>query len=128
MKFASRQHRALVFQENVAKPPTGKGSASRAHPAWEGGAASRFLAFFAFFLNFNFISIFMGLRPHFGRFLVSKPRFWLAKTLPKSTQNAFKIEVPKNMQFFSAFLFIFSLNLCCNLLKTCIFPRENRFF
>ena len=47
--------------------------------------------------------IFMGLRPHFGRFLASKPRFWPPQTLPKSTPNAFKIKVPKTMQFFMHF-------------------------
>ena len=87
------------------------------------GAGSRFLAFFAIFLNFKFISNFMGLRPHFGRFFASKPRFWLPKTRPKSIQNAFKIEVPKNMQFFNAFLFIFSLSFIFDFLKTCILPQ-----
>ena len=72
-----------------------------------GGPASRFLAFFGFFPNFNFISIFIGLRPHFGRFSVSKPRFWPPETHPKSIQNAFKIDVPKNMQFSMHFCYFF---------------------
>ena len=70
----------------------------------------------------------MGLRPHFGRFLASKPRFWLAKTLPKSTQNAFKIEVPKNMQFFNPCLVIFSCICIFDFLKICILPWENHYF
>ena len=79
-------------------------------------------------LILNFISIFMGLRPHFGRFLASKPRFWLAKTLPKSTQNAFKIEVPKNMQFFSPCLAIFSCICIFDFLKICILPKKIHYF
>ena len=30
-------------------------------------------------------------------------RFWLPKTLPKPTQNPFKIDVPKNIRFFIEF-------------------------
>ena len=32
--------------------------------------------------------------------------FWPPKTLPKSIQNAFKIDVPQNLHFFSDFLLI----------------------
>ena len=33
--------------------------------------------------------------------------FWTPKTLPKSAQNAFKIDIPKNMQFVVDLLLIF---------------------
>ena len=36
-----------------------------------------------------------------------KPGFWPPKTIPKSFQNAFKIDVPKNMQFFIDFCSMF---------------------
>ena len=45
------------------------------------------------------------------RFLVSKPRFWLPKTLPKPSQNLSKNDVPENMQFF--------INFCSNFDACC---------
>ena len=37
--------------------------------------------------------------------------FWPRKTLPKPTQNAFKIEVPKNIHFFEVFGIVFAFEL-----------------
>ena len=67
----------------------------RGRPPGREGPASRFLVFFGFFLNFNFISIFIGLKPHFGRFLASILRFWPPQTHPKSTPNAKKSRFSK---------------------------------
>ena len=66
------------------------------------------------------ISVLLGL---FGRFLALPERaskttskkhrkkcenqeFWAPKTLPKSIQNAFQIDVPQNLHFFIDFLLI----------------------
>ena len=39
----------------------------------------------------------------FARKNTANRGFWAPKTLPKSSQNAFKIDVPKNMRFFIDF-------------------------
>jgi len=48
--------------------------------------------------------------------------YWPPKTVPKSVQNAFKIDVPQNKPFFLDFLLIFVVfgfvRLCCEVLKT----------
>ena len=89
-----------------------KGSAS-----WEvGGGGLRFFAFFAFFLNFNFISIFIDLRPHFGW-------FWLPNGLPKPTQNPsnmpLKSKFQKTCNFSSIFARILMPVARANIKKTC---------
>ena len=117
----------LFFKKMCPKRRAG-GSAVKGRPPGSQGPRPRFLNFFRYFFKLRFMLIFIGLKPHFGRLLASKPRFWPPKTRPKSIQNAFKIEVPKNMQFFNAFLSIFSLNFIFYFLKTCIFPRENHYF
>ena len=62
-----------------------------------------------------FASIFYGKNPE-------NHGFWLPKTLPKSIQNAFKIDVPQNLHFFIDFLLILVvfgfLRLFFEMLKT----------
>ena len=54
--------------------------------------------------------------------------FWPPKTLPKSIQNAFKIDVPKNMDCFEVFCYSFCIFVILETLKISIFPRENPLF
>ena len=54
--------------------------------------------------------------------------FWPPKTIPKPIQNAFKIEVPKNIDLFEVFYYSFCICLIFETLKICVFPRENQYF
>ena len=54
--------------------------------------------------------------------------FLPSKTLPKPFQNAFKIDVRKDMQFFIGFCSILFFVLLFDFLKILIFPKENQYF
>ena len=54
--------------------------------------------------------------------------FWPSKPLPKPFQNPIKTEVPKNMQFLSAFSTTSFKTQSLETLKISIFPRENHYF
>ena len=54
--------------------------------------------------------------------------FWSPKTIPKPSQNAFKIDVPKNIDFFEVFCYSFCIFVVLETLKISIFPRENTHF
>ena len=54
--------------------------------------------------------------------------FQAFKTLPKPIQNAFKIEVPKNTDFFEIFYYSFCICDIFEIFKICIFPRGNQYF
>ena len=51
--------------------------------------------------------------------------FWPPKTLPKPIQNAFKIEVPKHIDFFEVFGYSFFMFVIFETLKMSISPRGN---
>ena len=148
LKICFPPARGAYFSIKCSQNAGLEGFATKGSGSWSQGPGLRFLSVFAIFLNFNFISIFIGLRPHFGRFSVSKPRFWPPETHPKSIQNAFKIDVPKNMQFSMHFCYFFIFFVSSiswkyvfylgkiNILKvfaksmllqcSCIFPPKNR--
>ena len=67
--------RGAYFSIKCGQNPILEGYGARGRAPGEGGAASRFLAIFAFFLNFNFLSIFIGLRPHFVHLGALRARF-----------------------------------------------------
>ena len=54
--------------------------------------------------------------------------FWPPKAIPKPSQNAFKIDVPKNIQFLEVFCHCFCMFVIFETLKISIFPRENHYF
>ena len=54
--------------------------------------------------------------------------FWPPKTIPKPFQNAFQIDVPKNMQFYIYFSSIFSFCWNFDFLKISVSPRREHYF
>ena len=54
--------------------------------------------------------------------------FWPPKTIPKPCQNAFKIDVPKNIDFFEVFCYSFCIFVILETLKISIFLGKTTIF
>ena len=115
--------RGTYFPTKCGQNTAMEGFLTKGWSSWEPGPGLRFLACLDIFLNINFMLIFWGLRSHFGRFLASKSKILAPKSHPKPVKNCLKIDVPKNVHLFDAFLLCFSFFPIFDFLKICVLPR-----
>ena len=96
----------------------------------EGGDHRRPEPSLRFLCLFGLLGRFLALLKRASNFASKKHRkkcenwwFWPPKTLPKPSQNPFKIEVPRKMPFFHRFVFDFFIFSIFDFFKICILPR-----